>query len=200
MATYNTISDEDLLHCLKNDDTQAFTEIYKRYQTLLYIYAYKKIENKMEARDLVQDILLNLWSKRKNIHINSSLKSYLYTSTRNKVLDIIAHSKIENKYIESLQNIINQQACTDHSIREKELQELINKEIQGMPPRMKEIFLLSRSEWLTNAQIAKNLSISQSTVETQIKRALKLLRMRLARFMTLISISAVHIINFLHFF
>src|SRR5690606_36086766 len=104
--SYYDLSDTDLLQLLSRNDKNAFTELYERFHNILYSYANKKIADKEEARDIVQDILLNLWNKRSSILIKGSLKSYLFTSVRNKILDLITHKQVEEKYLDNLQKFI----------------------------------------------------------------------------------------------
>ncbi|MBL1409426.1 RNA polymerase sigma-70 factor [Sphingobacterium faecale] len=186
MLPYQQLSDSDLLKLLKSDDQKAFTELYERYHSLLYIYANKKLEANSQSLDIVQDILLSIWNKRSTLHITVTLRSYLFTAIRNRILDVFTHQKVETKYLDSLKHIMETYSPSDHLIREKELKTLIDQEIKAMPPRMREIFILSRKEWLSNHEIANRLSISQSTVETQMKRALRHLRLKLSHFANLL--------------
>lgn len=176
---YLNLSDESLFEHVIADDILAYQELYDRYHSILYLYTIKKINNSEDSYDLVQDIFVNIWTKRQSLRIKESFKSYIFTAVRNKILDKISHEKVQEKYIQSLEKKLFQIQNTDYLIREKELNDLINKEIDTMPPRMKEIFHLSRKEYLNNDEIAIKLSISKSTVETQIKRALKILKIKL---------------------
>lgn len=179
MVSYQELSDQDLSELLKSNDKKAFTEIYERYHSLLYIYAHKKLNNNLEARDIVQDTLMNVWNRRATLSICGTLRSYLFTSVRNRILDIFSHQKVEEKYMDSLRNLMLTSSPSDYMIREKELSTMIEFEINALPPRMREIFILSRREWLSNSDIASKLDISQHTVETQMKRALRQLRLKL---------------------
>ncbi len=180
MTEYNKLTDFELTHLLKNGDRSAFSEIHKRYVVILYSYAYKKIRNKEECQDLIQEVFVKLWDHKHSLQIQTNLAGYLYISVRNKAFDIFAHKKIELKYINSLQNYItNQEPQTDHLIRERQINELIEKEISALPPKMQEAFKLSRKNYLSHKQIAATLGLSEHTVTTQIKRALKVLRVKL---------------------
>src|SRR3546814_20025173 len=103
---YQTLTDCELISLLKEEDEKAFTEIYQRYHSLLYIYAHKKLRNKQEAQDIIQEVLITLWSKRFEFMLQSSLSSYLFTAVRNKAFDLFSHKQVEAKYITSLQNFI----------------------------------------------------------------------------------------------
>jgi len=179
MTGYSVYTDQELATLLKEGDRYAYTEIYNRYHSLLYIYGHKKLHHKQEAQDVVQEVLINLWNKRDQL-FDISLKSYLFTAVRNKALDVFSHKKVEGKYLASLQSFIDDSKIgADYLIREKDLSAMIEKEIRALPPKMQEIFQLSRKDKLTHKEIAKLLNLSEHTVATQMKRALKILRLRL---------------------
>ncbi len=185
-VNYLELEDSDLLLLLRNDDEQAYTTIYKRYLPLLYIYVYKKLLSKVESQDISHEVLLYLWSNRANISINVSLPAYLYAAARNKAFDLFAHKKVEEKYIASLDKFIPTYTGTDYLLRENEIKQLIQREISSLPPRMQEIFKLSRRDKLTNKEIASLLSLSPHTVDTQIKRALRILKSKLGPYFFLL--------------
>ena len=180
MSYHQTKSDQELTTLLHEGDERAFTEIYDRYHSLLYIYAHKKLNDKQEAQDIIQEVLTTLWIRRFDFSMQTSLPSYLFTSVRNKSLDLFSHKKVEARYLASLQNFIEDTGTqTDFLIRENDLKNLIEKETQSLPPRMKEAFQLSRKDQLTHKEIANLMDISEHTVSTQIKNALRILRARL---------------------
>ncbi|SDP44983.1 RNA polymerase sigma-70 factor, ECF subfamily [Mucilaginibacter sp. OK268] len=180
MGTYTDLSDDKLVALLKQGNEQALKEIFTRYNKLLYSYAYKKLEDQEEAKDLVQDLFIRLWSNRESFVLKTSLPSYLFRAVRNRALDIFAHKKIKSDYVASFQAFIDlPQSTTDYLVREKDISALIDREIQSLPPKMREIFILSRKENYSHKEIAKKIGISEETVTKQIKRALKILRLRL---------------------
>lgn len=180
MSLFQTLTDQELATLLKKGDEGAFTEIYERYHSLLFVYAHKKLNNKQEAEDLIQEVLTALWNNRFELFIRSSLATYLFTAVRNKAFDLFAHKKVEAKYIASLQNFIEDTGVqADFLVRENDLKNLIERETQALPPRMRAVFQLSRNKNLKHKEIAEALNISEQTVSTQIKKALRVLRMRL---------------------
>lgn len=180
MSVYRECSDTELLALLAEADTQAFAEIYHRYKAVLFRHSYRMLGDDEEAKDVVQELFTNLWTRRNEIVITTALSSYLYTSIRNHILDIIAHKKIEEKYIRSLDGFLKEgEYITDQYLREKELRELIEKEVALLPPRMREVFELSRHENLTYKEIAEELNISDKTVKKQVNSALSILRQKL---------------------
>ena len=165
----------------------AFGEIFNRYDRLLYIYAYKKLEDKDEAKDLVQEVFTALWDHREKIDIKESLSSYLYTALRNKALNLFRDRNINARYLSSLAGFMSMTIeTTDHLAREANINAIIEKEIDSLPEKMREVFRLRRNECLSNKEIALRLGISEQTVATHIKRALKTLRVKLGLILYLI--------------
>lgn len=180
MINYSTCFDQELARLLKEGDDAAFREIYLRYDKLLLIYAYKKLRNKEEAKDLVQDVFTWLWNNRSEFSLNTSLSGYLYKSVLNRIFDLAKHKGIIRKYVESGKHYLEGiNADTDYLIREKDIMLLIEKEISAMPPKMREIYTLKKKYFLSTKEIAAELSLSEHTVSTQMKRALKHLKVKL---------------------
>src|SRR5690606_16361527 len=100
MAILSKYSDEQLFARLKTGDHAAFTEIYERYWGVLFIQAFKIIKNEEKAMDVVQDIFTVLWENAGDSDIQLSLKAYLYTSVRNRMLDAFRHQAVADKYLD----------------------------------------------------------------------------------------------------
>ena len=180
MAEYQNLTDQELAAKLSEGSDTAFEAIYQRYHIRLFLYACKKLGNQEEAKDIVQEVFTRLWNRRTACNIDTSLSSYLFTSVRNAAFDCFAHKKIEERYIISLQNFLDKDpVATDHLLRTREMSQQIEKEIAALPPRMRQVFELSRKEHLSHMDIAEKLQISESTVTGQIKKALRILRLRL---------------------
>ncbi|SHF67406.1 RNA polymerase sigma-70 factor, ECF subfamily [Pedobacter caeni] len=180
MLTYSLLSDLELTVLLKEGDAAAYTIIYNRYFNELYVHAYSRLRDKEEAQDVVHELFATLWNKRAELIFKSSLPAYLYTAVRNKILDVIAHQQVESRYVSSLQHFLQEGYCvTDHQVRERQLAALIDKGISDLPPKMREIFELSRKQAMSHKEIAEQLNLSEQTVRTQVKNALKILRLKL---------------------
>lgn len=180
MTSSNNISDSELLSQMANDNRLAYAEIYNRYKGVLFLHAFKIIKDEDEAKDIIQELFITLWLRRKGISITTNLSAYLYTAIRNRVLDHIAHKSVQGKYIDSLACFIEQgEWVTDQQIREKELSELIELEIAQLPPKMRQVFQLSRFEEYSHFEIAQKLNISDKTVKKQVHNALQILRKKL---------------------
>lgn len=177
---YGNLNDSELVSLLKKNDDLAYNEIYQRYKWVLFLHALKRIRNREEAKDIVQELFITLWDKRREMEIKGHLSGYLFTAVRNRVIKFISHQQVESVYISSLGNSINAGICiTDHRIRENNLAEIIEKEIQDLPEKMRQVFILSRKQNLSHKEISAQLGIEETTVKRQISNALKILRTKL---------------------
>ncbi|MEQ7801015.1 RNA polymerase sigma-70 factor [Pedobacter sp. ASV1-7] len=186
---YDKYSDQELVALIKLGDEQSFAEVFNRYKVLLFNFSYKKLNNKDVAKDVVQDLFIKLWNNRDEFELKTSLNSYMYRSVLNGVLNIVKHDLIKEEYVNSLQHMIDQSTEeSDHKIREKDIENLIEMEIAALPQQMREVFIMRRKEYLSNKEVAEKLNISEQTVETHMKRALKVLRKRLGKLSYFLSV------------
>ncbi|SDL16017.1 RNA polymerase sigma-70 factor, ECF subfamily [Pedobacter sp. ok626] len=180
MTSYSKFSDEELAAFLKGGDHLAFTEIYNRFFSVLYIHAYRRLKDDEEASDLIQEIFAAIWDKRKMLDLTGSLSSYLYKSIHNRILNKFTHKKVSDRYMDSLVNYSElNYTYADHKVRERDLKRLIEKEIDALPEPMRAIFILSRKEHLSHKEIAEVMDMTEQAVKSQVKRALKVLRAKL---------------------
>jgi RNA polymerase sigma-70 factor (ECF subfamily) len=183
MANYNPYTDHELVALLRKGDQLAYTEIFNRYNSLLFIHAFKKFPSNEEVKDIIQEVFTMLWNKRESFVLQTNLAGYLYTCIHHKILDLITRQKTATKYVDSLQSFLHEEnKSADHLVREKQLSAIIEREIAALPPKMREIFELSRKRHLSHKEIAKQLTISEETVKSQVKNALKILRFKLNLF------------------
>lgn len=174
------LSDDELLAAFTGGDRKAYQHIYERYWQLLYRFSRKMLQDDSIAKDVVQEVFTILWTKRNDHYIASPLAAYLYTLTRNRILDMVKHAKVENRYLESLHHFIELNHSTpDRLYIQKELYDQIEKEIQHLPEKMRLVFEMSRKHNKSNQEIADELGITNKTVKNQLSSALKLLRNKL---------------------
>lgn len=188
-VVYNTLSDLELIRMLKSGDEAAYTEIFFRYNRLLYAHAYKMLGDKEEARDVVQEIFALLWKNRLDFILKDNLGGFLYTTTRNRILDLFSRKAVISNYIKSIEPLIHRtEASADHLIRTNELTTIIEKEIDLLPIKMKLVFNLSRKGNLSHKEIAAQLNLTEKTVKNQVNNALKVLRSKFGIFYYLLFI------------
>ena len=146
---------------LKNGDEKAFTYIYNKYFPQLCFYAEKIIRSMETAKDIVQDLFTKLWENREKTDITTSLKAYLYGSVYNTCLTHLTHIKIVRNHIEydlTLENCDNRQQTTDSNnplsiLILKEIENKIEKGIESLPARCKDVFLLDKNSSLFGKDI-----------------------------------------------
>ncbi|WP_293952474.1 MULTISPECIES: RNA polymerase sigma-70 factor [unclassified Sphingobacterium] len=177
---YAILSDGILVDLIRQDDEKAFSVIYQRYSMPLYVHANRFIRDREETKDILQKVFVKIWSIRNRLPTDVKLSAYLYQIVKNELINHISHSKVVDKYLESMSSYASTYvADTDYVIREKQLQEIIEREIQNLPEKMREVFQLSRKQYLSHREIAEKLGISEKTVKNQLSNALHLLRQKL---------------------
>lgn len=170
-------NDRELIDLLHQGNEEALSLIYKKYWQMMYLAAYNLVQDKEVCEDIVQDIFVKLWSKRDNLIINTSLKSYLYTSTIYKVYDSFRKNKklIKVELLDDFSEKI-QTFTPETKLLHDELIQHVDSIIEQLPEKCKVVFKLSREQELSNKEIANKLQISQRTVEGHITKALSILR------------------------
>lgn len=132
------------------------------------------------SREVVQALFVHLFEKRKSLAIHSSLKAYLYQAVRNRCLNHLQKSGPEGQRMEPLADQDEPVENLEEEIQRNELEYRLFQIVESLPPKCKEVFKLSRVKGLSNAEIASKLQLSKRTVETQISKALKVLREKLS--------------------
>ncbi len=187
MQIIHGISERDLIVRLKNGDQTAFELLFHFYYPGLVLYSTQYLADRAEAEEVVQDFFVRLWQKNQQIVPGDSLKSYLFSSVRNGSLNFLKHKKIEEKYLKEMIELSGHYLVYDPDLYvESELQEKIKKSIENLPEQCRKIFVMNRILGKKNEEIALELAISKRTVETQISKALKVLRIQLKDYVTLL--------------
>ncbi len=181
------LSDEALLSMIRIGDHNAFKEIFRRYNSPLYVHAYNKLRDTDDADDVIQEVFSRLWSRREQLEENNNLKAYLFKAVRNQIFDLLRHKKVITVYENSFNSFDTKNyLITDYLVRERQFALMIEKEIASLPARMREVFELRRKEHLSNKAIALRMGISEATVANQMKKALRSLRTKLGLFTAII--------------
>jgi RNA polymerase sigma-70 factor (family 1) len=171
-------SDEDLLSRMADDDQAAFTSLYRRHWETLFITTVRVIGNREDTEDIIQEVFASLWNRRKALNLTGPLAGYLHTSVKYKAISYIDRNITRRHYLAVLSKAAESGAPASPEVllRVKEVQQLIQTVIENMPPKMQEVFQLSRREHLSHKEIATRLGISEETVKKHIQHALQLLR------------------------
>jgi len=187
MQIIQGIYEKDLIGRLKEGDQTAFELLFHFYYPGLVMYSTQFTADRMEAEEIVQDFFVRFWQKHRQILLTDSLKSYLFLSVKNSCLNYLKHKKVEEKYIRKMAELSNRHLAYDPDLYVvSELQEKVKDAIDLLPEKCREVFIMSRVQGLKNEEIATNLNISKRTVETQISKALKVLRIELKDYVGLL--------------
>jgi len=169
-----------LINRLKQGEESAYELLFNEFYRVLTVYANKYVRDIETAKEIVQDLFVHLYEKRENLDINSSLKSYLFRSTHNRCINYINAQKIRIQHAEyvfktadATENILEQE------VNKTELEQALFTAINQLPPKCQSIFKMNRFEGLSNTEIAEKLKLSKRTVETQISKALRILRIKI---------------------
>lgn len=187
MSLYQTNTDSNfseelfIFERMANGDELALRFLFDKYYDSLCNYVNLYVRNKLVSEDIVQDLFIYLWEKRKIIRLNTSVKSYLFHSCRNKYLNYLRNEKchlaIKLEVDSGVEKIAHP---TDNQFDAIQLEGIINKSVQNLPPRCREVFMLYKNEDLSYKEIAFKMDISVKTVENQMTIALKKLKEQLA--------------------
>ena len=182
MAVYTQLDDFELIELLKRDDESAFAEIYSRYAENMAGFACSKLYSLEDARDLIHDLFVKLWENRKQLAVSSNLKTYLYLLVRHRIIDKIRKNITREEYADGLKSLRHAyHNSIEQKIYLKELEQTIEKSLNELPPRVKEIYQMSRVEELSIKEIAEKLGLAERTVKNQLSTALKHLQKVLAQ-------------------
>lgn len=180
-------NEKDCIEALANGNRKAFEYIYRTYYPRMSRFIKCFTDTDPEAEDITQELLIQLWDKRKKLPDIEYLNNYIYRMARNAVYDYF-RSKNAYKHI-SLQEAetLEMNYSLENELIANELEHLIDLAIERMPLQRREIFRLSRKQGLSNNEIAERLNISKRTVETHISNALTDLRKTVICTLALIS-------------
>jgi len=168
-----------LIKDLINGEEKSFIYLIDHYNQRLYGYAMTLTNNPAMSQDIIQNVFLRTWEKRKKIAINTSLQNYLFKSVHNEFVNQYKKNRstiiLEQKYFDALEKSAN----SYDDISFGKAIEKIMEEVQNLPPKCREVFVLSRKEGLTNIEISNYLDVSVKTVEAHVTKAFSILRKKL---------------------
>lgn len=168
---------DKFLEQLNQRKLSAYKSLYKEYYRILVLYAINFVKRQQVAEDIVQELFVAIWKKQISFLSFTSFRVYIYNAVRNASLDYLKHQNVEENYILSLQE--NYREVNDgEDLQEEEIRRLLYREIDELPPKMREIFLMYM-DGKKNEEIANLLNVSLETVKTQKKRAVKQIKSKL---------------------
>lgn len=182
-APSRLVTESDLLARLRQGDHAAFDAIFRQWYEPVVRSANRILHDPGVAEELAQDVMLELWRRREQLPDGSSIPGYLMQAVRNRALNHLRHLQVQKKsqvYVEALSEPAEQ---ADADAQANELESAIREAIADLPPRTREVFLMSRERNLKYSEIAEQLGVTVKAVEANMSRALRQLRERLSPFL-----------------
>ncbi len=169
--------DHALFILLKKRDREAFSMIYEKYHRYLFSIALKYLKSAQAAEDTVHHVFVKLWENTSDIHIEINLKNYLYTMTKNYILNMFRDNKetISLNY-ENAQIDIPEHDDLLKALEDKQMRDILYKGVESLPPQKREICLRKLESTDSNQQIADKMGISVNTVKSHYQESIKMLR------------------------
>jgi RNA polymerase sigma-70 factor (ECF subfamily) len=174
------VTDHELLQRLRNGGEDAFDAIFRTHYAPLVGLAESLVRERAIAEEVVQEVMLEMWRRRETLHVQESLRAYLFRATRNRALNHLRHERVERRGEPFARGETATPALGHHRLVEDEIDAALRDAVQALPERCRQVFELSRAQGLRYAEIATTLGISVKTVEAQMGKALRILRDRLA--------------------
>ncbi|MBX2896849.1 MAG: RNA polymerase sigma-70 factor [Cyclobacteriaceae bacterium] len=170
--------DLELWKEIRKDNRLALNTLFAKYYQHLCVFANTYLKNPQEAEETVLEVFFNIWKQRESVVIHSNVKAYLFISTKNASLATIRRRQPLFSNTEEILFSTNLLDGNDpeNILITRELQLQIETAIDQLPPRCKQIFLMSRMESLSYREIAEILNVAEKTVENQIIKSLALIR------------------------
>ena len=173
--------EKHIIEGIRSGSEDGFQLLFDTYYVKLVVFANKYLDDLDNSRDIVQEFFLNLYESRHSFTIHSSVKSYLYSSVKNRCLNQLRSEEVRVKHRKEIQHIENgSDPDIEGQIDANELEAKIFGIVSALPQQCQRIFVMSRIDGQRNSDIAEELKISIRTVETQISKALKVLRTKLS--------------------
>lgn len=182
MEKLDTQQENFLLSALRQDNKDAFSLLFQKYYTDLVLFCGNFVRDKSSCEDIVQSIFLKLWNDRKNIRIETSLKSYLLRAVRNSCFDEFRHLEIVRQYESDPDHSVLDSYDTENYILYSDLSAHLQQALDQLPAPYREAFEMNRFEGLKYREIAVRLNVSERTVEVRVSKALEMLRKLLKDF------------------
>lgn len=169
--------EEDLYRRIQEGDQQAFAVIHNLYKTKLFYYARRLLNDWQEVEDIVADSFLVLWVSRPQLRSNDHLRNFLFTTVRNKVINVL---KAKSRQGRNLENIIITEATYDDALEIElariEMLQQLRAAVDQLPHEYRRIVELSYEQHRSSVEIARILEINPATIRSQKRRAFEMIR------------------------
>jgi len=189
LTTSNT---EDIIRRLKKDDKSAVDELFSYYYPRLYHFSKSILKIETGIDDILQEVFVKIWLNRNKISNIETFNAYIFTITKNEVLNLIRSNLRDQTFKEEFfLRSVAEEYQTQNQVEFDEIKSGIDRIVASLPEKRQQVFVLSRTEGLSNKEIAQQLNISEKTVEDHITHAIKHIKT---------SIKDMGVISFLYFY
>ena len=175
MEIVRDFSESDLLRRLKQDDERAFDALFRHYSALVYRFAFSYLKSRPAAEEIVQECFIKIWEKRANLRDDVPLKGYLFTTAHHAVLNELRRDQ-HHLRLHGQVAVAAGPASVTNEAEYQEMEALYQAALDRLPPKQREVFVLSRQLGLSYPEIAERQGVSVKTVEAHIMQALKTMR------------------------
>ena len=166
----------NLLVRLKASEHAAFSDIFMKYHKQVYLFCCKSL-SKEDAEEIVQNVFMTVWENRHKIELQYSFSSYLFSIAKHHVYNAIRNKLAKKVFVEKyLQQVETIEIMEEYDDSIDKMKAKMKHIIDNFPERQREIFKMSRTFKMTYKEIAASLGISENTVDTSIRRSLRILR------------------------
>lgn len=172
------INDTALVTRLKLGDAEAYSQLYDIYWEDLYIQAYKRINDEDLAKDMVQNVFINIWQRRETLTIETAFSHYLRAAVKFQIFSYFRSEKAKSNLMEQTLLRFSLSSTINDLEGYYELEQLIAAEIELLPDKMKEAYLLKAAKHSTS-EIARQLNLKEQTVSNHLSEALRRIRIKL---------------------
>jgi RNA polymerase sigma-70 factor (family 1) len=177
-----TSSDKELLECIKKGDQLAFAELYRKYWYSLFLVAYRRLNYKQLAEELVQELFVNIWTKREVLQVDN-VEHYLLRAIKFAVINQVHTQQVQDRYAEYQQASASQESFyTEEVIAYHDLASAIENGLRTLPEKSRQVFQLNRLENWPVAKIANHLHLSEKAIGYHLTKSLKMMRVYLKEF------------------
>ena len=195
-TNYEGSSDEEWAARIRAGDYAAFERLFRaNYDSLVY-FVNGYVRRPEVAEEIVQDVFFNIWRSRRRWNPRGALNAYLFGAARNNSLKYLKKQKLVARIKEEVRDLaVSPSQTPDREVEMRDFNRALRRAVDALPDRRRQIFLLSREQGLTYAQIAAVMDISINTVENQMVKAIKTLRKVLANYLGVLVLMSANLMR-----
>ncbi len=175
------LNDSEIITGLKEGNKIIIDRVYNVYHRRIFAFAFSLLKVEEDALDVVHEVFVKLWKNRHELEPDTHMEPLIFTITRNTVLSIFRKQASEKKYQEHViyNPIYDKTTNTENVVEYNFLKDKVDHYVQQLPPKSREVYLLSREQGLSNKEISRKMGIAEKTVEDHITKALAFLKKHL---------------------